>query len=240
MFLGEKGKLQHFWKASPCLFSSASHQAMDIYPLLLFASSWGGEGRANMEGRVRKSQLRKPDSTYAVRSRACTIPGSLEKRQIQEKGLTATVQERKAHGRNFRHSWEIKVRSREDCFTGGQGAMTQHQVCERQKNWSKTNQASVKQKQDTQSDLEILLRNKLVSSRQAIDFWWLWPYFQKPVSIEAQLLNCVLQFPPRHWSVLIKVHPNKPGSSNTYWRMEMAVSQSPGEKPPASAFLVVY
>ena len=68
---------------------------MDIHPLLLFAGTWGGEGRANGEGRIGESQLRKLDSTYAVNSRACIMPISLEKRQIQEKGLRATVQERK-------------------------------------------------------------------------------------------------------------------------------------------------
>lgn len=51
-----QGKLQHFWMASPCLLSSASHQEMDIHPLLLFAGSWGGGGRVNREGRVGESQ----------------------------------------------------------------------------------------------------------------------------------------------------------------------------------------
>lgn len=36
--------------------------------------------------------------------------------------------------------------------------------------------------------------------------------------------NCVLQFPPRQWSVLMKVHQHKPGSDNSSWRMGVAVS----------------
>lgn len=52
----------------------ASHQEMDVHPLLLFAGTWGGVGIANREGGVGESQLRKLDSTYAVNSTACIIP----------------------------------------------------------------------------------------------------------------------------------------------------------------------
>lgn len=55
----------------------------------------GRWGRVNGKGRVGESQLRKSDSTYAVKSTGCLIPTWLDMRQIQEKGLMANVQEKK-------------------------------------------------------------------------------------------------------------------------------------------------